>query len=245
MLEKPQDNLHFILHDAPEPPRLLVVSKKTLGRFTILLPLTLVGFILVLVIFAWFKAPSLGRDLGQLNLPSMPVMSPEENRIKELEAELKAMETTVAAITTKLNSGTGTESEIWLGPIKRPYALQDLTEKKLLRMEEVTLESDAAHQVLRFNLVNSGPESQRALGHIFVLQLHDQGLNLYPTPKLDELAQGIRFDQGESFAVSRLRPVEAPFPPAKNAHFLVLIFSRDGDLLIREDLRGPFKSKGN
>lgn len=244
MLEKEQEHLHFILHDAPEPPRLLVVSKKTLARFTILLPLCLVAMVLVLLAFAWFKAPSLTRDLGKLNLPSLPNLSQEETRIRELEGDLKAMEQAVAQAQAKLNAGVNTESEIWLGPIKRPYALQDLTAKNLLRLEDIALESDAKQQILRFNLVNAGPESQKVTGHIFVLHLQTKGLGLYPAPKLDDITQGIRFNEGESFSVSRLRPVEAPFASTSSPRFLVLIFSREGDLLVRQELTGPFKNAG-
>ena len=205
----------------------------------------LTTIVLVLLAFAWLKSPSMARDLGKLNLPSMPRLSQEETRIQELETDLQTMEKSMAAVTAKLNGGVNTESDIWLGPIKRPYALQDLTSKNILRIEEITLESDNAHQVMRFNLVNARAESQKVMGHVFVFQLHSQGMGVYPAPKVEELAQGIRFDAGESFSVSRLRPVEAPFPPTTNSRFLVLVFSREGDLLIRQELAGPFKTYGN
>jgi len=42
-----------------------------------------------------------------------------------------------------------------------------------------------------------------------------------------------------------LRPVEAPFPPAdSDSRFLVIVFNREGDLLIRQELTGPFKATG-
>lgn len=244
MIEKEQEDLHFILHDAPEPPRLLVIPKKTLARFTIALPLLLSTIILTLLMFAWFKSPSMTRDLGEIKLPSLPSVNKEDSRIHELESEIKALEVSMKASTAKLNGAPGVASEIWLGPLKRPYAMTDLTAKKMLRMEELTLESDSAHQVLRFNLVNTNPEHLKVMGHIFVLQLHAQGVGIYPAPKIEELGQGMRFDQGESFSVSRLRPVEAPFPPAPASRFLVLIFDRGGDLLVHEELSGPFKTAG-
>lgn len=245
MIEKEQKNLHFILHDSPEPPRLLVVSKKTLKGFTVFLPLLISFILLSLLAFAWFHSPSMTRDIGNLNLPSLPQLSKEEQRIKELEGELQELQITNQTITQKLGTGPTAESDLWLGPIKRPYAIQDLTAKKVLQIEELTLDSDANRQILRFNLINTGPETNRATGYIFVLQMIKNGLEIYPQPKMESLIQGIRYDEGESFAVSRLRPVEASFTPIKDSRFMVIIFNREGDLMVKQEIEGPFKTSGN
>jgi hypothetical protein len=243
MIEKEQENLHFILHDSPEPPRLLVISKRTLGRFTVVLPLTIAGIFVALIALAWMRAPSMTGQLKNLELPKMPRLN-ESGKVKELESELAGLKLATAAIQNKLSEGINAESDLWLGPVKRPYALQDLTAKKLLRMEELSLESDANRQVLRFNLVNAGSDSLKVMGHIFVLQIHQQGMGIYPVSSAEDLMLGLRYNLGESFSVSRLRPVEAPFPAAANAHYLVIIFNREGDLLVREELKGPFKRVG-
>jgi hypothetical protein len=135
------------------------------------------------------------------------------------------------------------EIDIWLGPIKKPYALQNLTTKKLLKVENTTLEDSAGKRVLRFQLINTGSELERVTGHVFVFQIDSRGLAPYPAMTQQEWLEGIRYNKGESFAVARLRPVEAPFPPADSeARFLVVVFNREGDLLIRQELVGPFKA---
>lgn len=245
MIEKEQKDLHFILHDSPEPPRLLVVSKRTLKGFTVFLPLLISLILLILLTFAWFHSPSMTKDLRDINLPSLPQLSKEERKIQELQEELQELQVTNQTITQKLSTSGATETELWLGPIKRPYAIQDLTAKKMLQLDELILDTDVNRQTLKFNLVNTGPESQRVTGHIFVLQIHKAGLGIYPQPKAESLIQGIRFDEGESFAVSRLRPVEASFNPIKDSRFVVVIFNREGDLLVKQELEGPFKTTGS
>lgn len=245
MIEKPQDNLHLILHDSPEPPRLLVLPKRSLTQFTVVVP-ALVAFAFILLLgLAWFKGPGIAPQLKGLSLPKLPSIKPADSKVHELETELAAMKKANEAIQAKLTTPPTGEAEVWLGPVKRPYGLQDLTNKHLLRLESVALENVADHQTLRFNLVNASPDEQKIAGHIFVIQLHAQGMGVYPAPKMEELADGLRYNVGESFAVSRLRPVEAPFPMAKDSRFLVLLFSREGDLLTREILTGPFKTQGS
>jgi hypothetical protein len=143
----------------------------------------------------------------------------------------------------KLSTQGVAELDVWLGPVKKPYALQDLTAKKLLKIENLTLEDGAGKRVLRFNLINTGSELERVTGHIFAFQIDSRGLSPYPAMTQQEWLEGIRYNKGESFAVARLRPVEAPFPPADaEARFLVVVFNREGDLLIRQELVGPFKA---
>lgn len=241
MIEKESENLHVILHDSPEPLRLLVISKKQLRRFLLLAPTLTVIFAGILVATLWFKSPSTGI---KMKMPTIPSAASNE-KVVELEAQIKAMTAAQENMQVKLSQTTVNDVDIWLGPVKRPYALQDLTDKSALRLDSIQLEDGEGKRVLRFNLINAGSESERITGHIFVFQIDSRGLSPYPAMTGQEWVDGIRYNKGESFAVSRLRPVEAPFPPAdSDARFLVLIFNREGDLLLRKELSGPFKAVG-
>lgn len=240
MIEKESNELHLILHDHPEPPRLLVIPKARLKRFLILVPLIVIimGASLILTIM-WSRTKNI-----QVQMPSLPVVE-NSTKVNELQAELKALQTAQKALQLKLSTQGVPEIDIWLGPVKKPYALQDLTSKKLLKIESINLEDGASKRVLRFNLINTGIEQERITGHVFVFQIDSRGLSPYPAMTQQEWLEGIRYNKGESFAVARLRPVEAPFPPADaEARFLVVVFNREGDLLIRQELVGPFKTGG-
>lgn len=241
MIEKESANIHIILHDHPEPPRILVVPKLALKRFLVTLPLGIVGLIaLSLGLGLWWKTPQV---TGQVRLPSLPGTT--ESTSSDAEAELKALKLAQVAMQNKLAQTTSTESELWLGPVKKPYALQDLTAKSPLKLDSIALEDGAGKRVLRFNLINIGSPEDRVTGHVFVFQVDNRGLAPYPAMTAQELLEGIRYNKGESFAVARLRPVEAPFPPAdSDSRFLVIVFNREGDLLIRQELTGPFKASG-
>jgi hypothetical protein len=244
MIEKESSDIHIILHDHPEPPRLLVISKNSLRRFLITLPLGIVAVVaLSLGLGLWWKTPQV---TGQVRLPSLPgTYETTSNNSSDAEAELRAVKLAQVAMQNKLAQTTTTESELWLGPVKKPYALQDLTAKNPLKLESIALEDGAGKRVLRFNLINTGSPEDRVTGHVFVFQVDNRGLAPYPAMTAQELLEGIRYNKGESFAVARLRPVEAPFPPAdSDSRFLVIVFNREGDLLIRQELTGPFKASG-
>jgi hypothetical protein len=240
MIEKESADIHIILHDHPEPPRLLVISKLALKRFLVTLPLGIAAVVaLALGLGLWWKAPQVA---GHVRLPSLPGTTSSSSNA---EAELKALKLAQVAMQNKLAQTTASDSELWLGPVKKPYALQDLTAKSPLKLESIALEDGAGKRVLRFNLINTGPQEDRVTGHVFVFQVDNRGLAPYPAMTAQELLEGIRYNKGESFAVARLRPVEAPFPPAdSDSRFLVIVFNREGDLLIRQELAGPFKTTG-
>lgn len=238
MIQKAHEDLHIIVQDSPDPPRLLVVRKTTLRAFMMMIPLLVVGLALALVAALWWRTAS----QTTMHLPTMPSLTHSGDKEHELQQELKALQATVSSLQNKLTTpASDNATSEWWGPVKKPYASEDLSTKQLLRLENLVLENKVgAAQLIRFNLVNNTPSADRVTGHIFVLQMHANGMGIYPAVKAAELAQGLRFDQGESFAVSRLRPVEATFPASEGAHFMILIFTREGDMLMRKDLVPPF-----
>lgn len=240
MLQKPATDLHLIVHDHPEPPRLLIIPKRRLVRFFVVVP-TLVVLLAATALFAvgWSRLRAIEVPLATVAL------DPQADQLRELEQEIQGLREGHQALQQKLTDTAASEVDVWLGPVKRPYALQDLTAKKILRLENLSLENSANKRVLRFHLINDGIVLERVTGHVFVFQIDGRGLAPYPAMTTTEWVEGIRFNKGESFAVARLRPVEAPFPPAdKDARFLVLVFNREGDLLIRQELATPTKAGG-
>ncbi len=197
-------------------------------------PIFIVVLIISLSATIWWNGASI--PMG-ISLPDLP--STDETKMKELQDQLVEIEKSNKILQDKMNLAPATEVEIWMGPVKRPYALQDLRAKKLLKTENIVLDDKAGKRVLKFQLINNGPEIDRVYGHVFVFQIDSRGQSAYPAMTNQEWIEGIRFNKGETFAVSRLRPVEASFPPADNdARFLILIFNREGDLILRQVLSG-------
>lgn len=234
MIQNKSTHIEIILNDHPEPVRLIRISKKRLRRFFLITPVLLVGLFLALAATIWWRGSSMPMSL---DLPDLP--STDETQLKELQAQLVEMENSNKALQEKMTASLTGEIDVWIGPVKKPYALQDLRLKKLLRTESIVLEDNAGRRVLKFNLINNGTDADRVYGHVFVFQIDSRGQSAYPAMTNQEWIEGIRFNKGESFAVSRLRPVEANFPPADNdARFLIVIFNREGDLILRQVLSG-------
>jgi hypothetical protein len=246
MLHKDSSEIQLILHDHPEPPRLLVIKKNTLKRFLVVIPLLFaLAFLAVAVLALGWKTPQLSVPKVNIRTTETPRTTTDEPPDSEVAAELKAIKSAQVAMQEKLALTHPSEVEVWLGPVKRPYALQDLTAKNLLKLENIALEDGGGKRVMRFNLINAGEPTERVTGHIFVFQIDNRGLSPYPAMTPQELLEGIRYNKGESFAVARLRPVEAPFPPSDtDARFLVLVFNREGDLLVRQTFNASTIGKG-
>jgi hypothetical protein len=232
MLEKEQSDLHVIINDSPEPPRLIVIPKSQLRRMTVAAPLVLVMLGALLLAVVWWQGPRRGA-----RLPSLPAFKPD-SRILELEQETASLRSSLKSMQQKLAAPGAGAAEVWLGPVRKPFAFQDLTSKQTLRIEDVSLKSSSGKQSLHFNLVNAG--SSKITGHFFVVQNFENSQAIFPSPSSESWGQGMRFDSGETFSVSRLRPVDVTFPEASTARFMVLVFNREGDLLLRQELTAPF-----
>ncbi len=234
MIQNKSTHIEIILNDHPEPVRLIKISKKRLKFFFLITPVFLVALFLALSATLWWREASI--PIG-ISLPDLP--STDESKVKEMQDQLAELETSNKTLQEKITSSQTGEIDVWIGPVKKPYALQDLRPKKLLRTENIVLEDKAGKRVLKFQLINNGPEMDRVYGHVFVFQIDSRGQSAYPAMTNQEWIEGIRFNKGETFAVSRLRPVEASFPPADNdARFLIVIFNREGDLILRQVLSG-------
>jgi hypothetical protein len=229
MLEKEQSDLQFIVNDSPDPPRLVVMPKAQLRQLTTYAPLALVATTLLLLAIGWWWGPRSRTALPQ-------ALDGSAERIRALEQEASALKASLQQMQTKIASAGRAGTESWLGPIRRPFASQDLTAKKLLRLEDLRVVAQGDNTAIRFNLVSNQGESEKVSGHLFIVQYRAGGMGLYPVAPAEAFAQGVRFDIGETFAVSRLRPVEATFPTYPGARHVFLAFSREGDLLVNQEI---------
>lgn len=234
MIQNKSTHIEIILNDHPEPVRLIRISKTRLRKFFILTPLFILTVFISLASTIWWKGINI--PIG-IHLPDLP--NTDQIKMNELEGQVLALEKSNLVLQNKLDQSSTSETDVWIGPVKKPYALQDLRSKKQLKIENISLDDKAGKRVLRFQLINNGPEVDRIYGHIFVFQNDSRGQSSYPAMTNQEWLEGIRYNKGETFAVSRLRPVEANFPPADNdARFLIVIFNREGDLILRQELAG-------
>ena len=95
-----------------------------------------------------------------------------------------------------------------------------------------------------FRLVNNGADDELATGYLVLLAEHDSGdLKRYGSfPKLDIMpGNALNFSSGDSYAIRRFKLVEATIQleeqPSSYNKLKVLVFDRQGELLLYQDLR--------
>ena len=234
-LEERSKEVSIVIYDAPRPPRYLKFNKSFLSWMLYGVP-ALIGFsILISLILA--IAP-LTRD--SIKSPSLDISNPmrdnnEETKLKEIEARVSELEAENQVLQNKLADTPAEATDLYFGQVLRPYGSQNLIDKGFLQLEQIEFAHDAQKSVLKFQLINPRPEA-RISGHIIVFQYSGTETKVYPGTLQNNTLNGIKFSQGESFAVSRLRPTVAEFSglsASNKVKFVIYIFNREGDLIVK------------
>jgi len=229
-IQSSEKEVSIVIYDSPLPPRYLKISRKLLKLLLVVLPiffgLVFLSSISYLIYPHILKSPA----------PSLPKMlSSEEKKIRELEKMNLDLSESNKVLQTKLTQNdpaTGAEANYLVG-IKRPYGMRDLTEVKRIDIENIDLKSSSNKTQFSFQIVSNDP-SRRISGNIFVYLIHSDGIYAYPNQITKNFSQGIKFTEGEPFAMSRLRPTTAEFNVNllnETVRFVIYIFNREGDLL--------------
>jgi hypothetical protein len=234
-LEEKSNEVSIVIYDAPRPPRYLKFNKSFISWMLYGVPLLIGVLIVGTIIFGLsprtginFKTPSIELPTSIGNRENSTQMKEAQERVKELEAENQNLQ-------NKLSSAPGEGIDIYFGQINRPYGSQNLIEKGILQLDQIEFIQDGRKTGIKFQLINPRPE-HRVSGHIIVFQYSGTETKVYPGVLQNNAIDGIKFSQGESFAVSRLRPTIAEFSGLSASHkmkFVIYIFNREGDLLLK------------
>jgi hypothetical protein len=232
MLEKDKDQIQFLVYSAPEPVKFFEFSAQKIKHYFSFFPLLILLLLLLLLYLAFFQKPFPSSQKGYSEKTEISIQEQTE-----LKAELSELRSGYLKLQEKLLVQQAADDDgLWFGPIRKPYAFQNLLANQLLRLEALNIEKSDKQLKVRFNLVNNGSEDKKVSGYLFLVHYFNQGLEVYPVFDPTALSEGVRFDKGESFAVSRLRPVEAIFSVKSNTRVIFYAFSREGDLLMKSDL---------
>jgi hypothetical protein len=239
-IQKIAGEVAIVIYDAPLPPRYFRFTKKFIRTFFVVAPL------IILVLFSLLLFWGLGSRLKDAPKPSLPAaLNVQDTRVQELESELETLRATNTQITQKLSGQpalpTGTD-EPYLLSVKKPYGMQNLLSENRIKLDQFEFVQEASGVAFKFQIISSDSD-KKVTGHILVAMLSDSGMMMYPPEANAQLAQGVKYSAGETFAVSRLRPTNATFafkPKSENVRFVVTIFSREGDLLLIRETE-PFK----
>lgn len=228
-----KDKFSFIVYEGSNSPRYYEMKKAFFRVLVFGLPIiTVISIIITLSLIIYFKEiraqamrkePAIINSLKHENFK----LQTEVNKVTLLNKELE----------NKLTSTDIGNSLDKLSFLKTPAGQLDKTSPAIFNIEETQVLSDKNNVVLKFNLVNSTKDGSRVYGYLHVFARINGHYVHYPNLDSETDQFSIQFNEGESFATSRFRPVKANFttPNSKGtAIFQVLVFSRTGDLLHKQ-----------
>jgi hypothetical protein len=234
IIQQRDREIAIVIYDAPLPPKYLKFSRKFLHFFFIIIPM-LMGLIL-LAFFSW----GFFNKIQDAPRPVMPdITNSHQNKISALQGELDTWKENYLALQNKLSEtpNNTAQDDVYLMAIKRPYGMQNLSAQKKLNLDQFELLSEPGKTTLKFQIISNNPET-KVTGHVLVFLLSEKGMMVYPSSANKSINSGVKFNQGESFSVSRLRPTNAEFqinPSSEQVRFLIYLFNREGDLLLAKE----------
>lgn len=230
-IQKHGDEVAIVIYDAPLPPKYFRLTKRFIKTLFVIVPVLFVS--LLFVLFSW----GLGNRLKEAPSVALPeVMSVPDNKVSELEAEIKSLQQSNQELSDKLSAApavSGTEDP-YLMVIKKPYGMQNLLSQNKVTLDQFDMIQTPDKINLKFQIISSTPE-QKVTGHVMVFMISDSGILAWPKQANAQLTEGIKYSSGEPFAVSRLRPTNTEFihpSDGQSVKFRIYIFNREGDLLL-------------
>lgn len=232
MIQEPSKDLTLIVYNTPKPPKYIQINKGMLKTLLFTIP----ALIVLSIAFSLFTSFFMKRKLEAVKSKEPQIIYDLKEQNAKLAASIEKLEQSNQELSVKIAQGSqavGTASSL-LAMIKTPLGFEDVRESKLARVENYSHQTLNNKAIFKFDLINNMPNDDRLSGYITVLQFHSYGVNFYPNLSLNSESQQIQYNKGESFTVSRFRPVIAEFPlPSNSANvwYKVFIFSREGNLL--------------
>lgn len=230
---KSSNKLSFILYKNKSVPRYYQLDKGFMRLFFYGLPvITLISILIAGGLLVYFK------QIREMAKRKEPAIIQELKQTKtELLAKVEEVQATNKILQKKLVTEASDSGLKTMSLFKIPPGQQDLTKSPDLTIDSINSRQASGNYTLKFNLQNNSKNSEKIAGYIFVMMKADNQYSFYPADVFEESEMQMNFDKGEYFATSRFRPVDAKFKmPSKagDALFKVLVFSRTGDILLKQ-----------
>lgn len=257
MIQEKSKNFTFVVYENQKPTKCFEFKKSYLRFLFFATPSLLVMGLMVLLFLIVYL-----RNIENIKIQDPPELKALKQERDELAVKAQKLEESNKNLLSKLNSPpiattTATTAQkmkqvavTGVATISAPtttlypllqmqQGMKDLTKTDLLNIGSENFRKSGGQAILGFNIVNKGSE-ERMTGYTFIVLKGGSFTSLYPSIPNNP---PYKFEQGESFSVSRFRPVEASFDiPAninKSLSFEILIFAKNGDLLFKKNL-GPY-----
>lgn len=240
MIQKPTDNLNVIIYDSPEPPKYLKLDKKFFNLIIWMTPILILLLVSASIGYSFYFKRQL--EIAKSSEPKIINDLTMENLQKDsaIEKLIKQNKTLIK----KISAGVPNQ-KLPLSLFNLSIGLEDITEKKLAKLDSFTHEIKDNKFIFKFNLTSNMTSSDKLSGYIRVVQISSIGFFFYPSINIEHETSLLSYNKGESFTVSRFRPVVAEFNfdnQIKQAWYKIYLFNRSGDLIHHQEI-GPYSVK--
>ena len=235
MTTKSSKKLSYLLYDDKKGP-VFVTTNKGLLKFTfyVLPVITFISLILVIAGSVYFK------QIAEMARRKEPAIIKELKKTNlSLSTKLTEVEELNKTFEKKLSTGSISGAKLTTLSLYRPIAGQeDLSTTPLLSIETPIFTISENKINVKFDIVNQTKDGRKIAGYIHVHLATPNKMSFYPFHEIASEDMLLSYNQGELFAFTRLRHVNANFDltgfKSSKALFKILIFSRTGDVLLKK-----------
>lgn len=243
MIQDPSKELTLIVYNTPKPPKYIKLNKSLIKILIFTIPV----IILVSIGSSLVSSVYMKRKLENVRSKEPEIIIQLKNEKLELTSELDSLKQTNLTLTRKISAGAGKGSVSPLNIMAMfttPLGFEDKRKETAAKLENISSDKVNSNILFKFDLLNNSPNAKKLSGYVSIIQYHSQGMSFYPSYELTVDSPRLEYSRGETFTVSRFRPVIAEFPTPKgnNVWYKIFIFSRTGNLLAYKKA-GPFQLK--
>jgi len=241
MIQDPSKDLTLIIYNSPKPPRYIKINKILMKSLVFLVP----AVVIISVVFSMIFSTYMKRQLDQARSQEPQIIIDLKHINKDLISETESLKKSNKELIKKISIGWNKDSDDSINDFVNLFAIplgfideRNLNKAKLENMNNDNLNDKV---FFKFDILNNKVGNQKLAGFITIVQYHKDGISFYPQYNLSLENPNLIFSKGESFVVSRFRPVVAEFKKPKGSivWYKIFIYSQTGNLLAYKKA-GPF-----
>lgn len=232
MIQDPSKDLTLIVYNTPKPPRYIKINKSLVKSLLFLIPF----MVLVSISFSLLTSVYMKRKLEIAQSTEPKKITNLKIQKQELEAKISSLQKSNNELTKKISQGSMSlgSAAAGLALFNTPLGFEDLRDQAQAKVENFSNQISNDKVIFKFDLINNLQDENKLAGYITVIQYHSYGISIYPSVTLTNQNSLLSYSKGESFYVSRFRPVISEFSTPRNSAsvwYKIYIFSRTGNLL--------------
>lgn len=240
MIQDPSKDLTLIVYNTPKPPKYIKLNKSLIKVLIFLIPVIIV----ISIASSLFSSVYMKRKLENVRSKEPEIILQLRQEKQDLASEIEILNQTNTTLTEKISTGaTNAASPLNIMALfTTPLGFEDKRSDELANLENMNNDTVNNNILFKFDLINNKQDSSKLSGYVNIIQYHAKGLTFYPAYELTIDSPRLEYSKGESFTVSRFRPVIAEFPKPRGSAvwYKIFIFSRTGNLLAYKKA-GPFQ----